>query len=78
MERFRKLWATYDFSFKKINKDEVTEEDIKDAMAEKEERIKAAEEARLEAERKAAEGEGGEGEGEGEAQPEDEWYIMLS
>lgn len=48
---------------KKINKEEVTADDIKDAIAEKKERIKAAEEARLEAERKAAEG------GDGEEEP---------
>ena len=51
----------------------MTEDEIKDAMAEKEERIKAAEEARLEAERKLAEGEAVEGDGgEGEAQAEED------
>ena len=53
---------------KKLGKDEITADDIKDAENERNERLKAAEEARLEAERKAAEG------GEEQAPAEDEWF----
>lgn len=49
----------------KINDDEITEDDIKAAFDEIEERRKAAEQARLEAEEKAIEGEIAEAEGEG-------------
>lgn len=52
---------------KKLNKEELTDDDYKDAKAEKLERDKAAEEARLEAEKRGAEG----GDNEG-AQAEDE------
>lgn len=37
-------------SFKRINDDEVTTDDVKDAVNEREERAKAAEQARIEAE----------------------------
>lgn len=53
---------------KKLNKDEITADDVKEAENEKQERIKIAEEARLEALKKL---EGGEQ--EQEAQPDDEW-----
>lgn len=45
-------------SLKKLNEEEVTEEDRSTAVAEKEARIKAEEEARREAAEKAAAGEG--------------------
>jgi hypothetical protein len=44
------------FKLKKLNKEEVTEEDQTNANNEREERRKAEEEARLEKERRAAEG----------------------
>ena len=42
---------------KKIGKDEVTAEDVKDAVTEREERAKAAEQARLDAEQAKLEAE---------------------
>ena len=63
------ILTNQEIKIKKLNKEEVTDEDHQNANNERIERAKAEEEARLERERKMASGEGNE---EGEQPPEDE------